>query len=113
MLQDRRDARAANLSGGQQHMLALAIALMHDPQILLIDELSLGLAPVIVQQVLDVVRELKARKLTMVLVEQSLDVALDIADRAVFIEKGEIRFAGSARELATRDDLVRSVFLGK
>jgi ABC-type branched-subunit amino acid transport system ATPase component len=113
MLQDRRDARAANLSGGQQHMLALVIALLHDPEILLIDELSLGLAPLIVQQVLDVVRALKGRKLTMVLVEQSLDVALDIADRAVFIEKGEIRFAGGARELAARDDLVRSVFLGK
>jgi ABC-type branched-subunit amino acid transport system ATPase component len=112
-LADRRSAAAADLSGGQQHMLALAIALMHDPEVLLIDELSLGLAPVVVQQVLDVVRDLKTRAMTMILVEQSVDVALDIADRAIVMEKGEIRFAGSAHELASRDDLVRSAFLGR
>ncbi len=94
-------------------MLALAIALMHDPEVLLIDELSLGLAPVVVQQVLDVVRGLKARNLTMILVEQSVDVALGIADRAVVMEKGEVRFAGTANDLASRDDLVHSAFLGR
>jgi ABC-type branched-subunit amino acid transport system ATPase component len=113
MLADRRAAVAADLSGGQQHMLALAIALIHDPDVLLIDELSLGLAPVVVQQVLDVVRELKTRAMTMILVEQSVDVALGIADRAVVMEKGEIRFAGTAHELASRDDLVRTAFLGR
>lgn len=113
MLAGRRAAVAADLSGGQQHMLALAIALMHDPEVLLIDELSLGLAPVVVQQVLDVVRDLKARAMTMILVEQSVDVALGIADRAVVMEKGEIRFTGTAHELASRDDLVRSAFLGR
>jgi ABC-type branched-subunit amino acid transport system ATPase component len=113
MLAGRRAAMAADLSGGQQHMLALAIALMHDPEVLLIDELSLGLAPVVVQQVLDVVRDLKTRAMTMILVEQSVDVALGIADRAVVMEKGEIRFAGTAHELASRDDLVRSAFLGR
>jgi ABC-type branched-subunit amino acid transport system ATPase component len=66
-----------------------------------------------VQQVLDVVRDLKTRAMTMILVEQSVDVALDIADRAIVMEKGEIRFAGSAHELASRDDLVRSAFLGR
>lgn len=113
MLADRRAALARDLSGGQQHMLALAIALMHDPEVLLIDELSLGLAPVVVQQVLDVVRDLKARNMTMILVEQSVDLALGIADRVVVMEKGEIRFAGTADDLASRDDLVRSAFLGR
>jgi ABC-type branched-subunit amino acid transport system ATPase component len=112
MLGERRSAPAADLSGGQQHMLAIAIALLHDPEILLIDELSLGLAPVVVQQVLDVVRELKTQNMTMILVEQSIDIALEIADRAVVMEKGEIRFAGASRELAARDDFVRSAFLG-
>lgn len=113
MLGERRRAAAADLSGGQQHMLAIAIALLHDPEILLIDELSLGLAPVVVQQVLDVVRELKTHDMTMILVEQSIDIALGIADRAAVMEKGEIRFAGSSAELAARDDLVHAAFLGR
>jgi ABC-type branched-subunit amino acid transport system ATPase component len=106
-----RHARAAVLSGGQQHLLALAIALLHDIDLLLVDELSLGLAPVVVQQVLDVVRELKASGLTMVLVEQSADLALDLADRALFLEKGSIRFDGEAAELAGRRDLLGAAFL--
>jgi ABC-type branched-subunit amino acid transport system ATPase component len=112
MLGERREERARELSGGQQHMLALALALMHDPEVLLIDELSLGLAPTMVQQVVDVVRVLKARQQTMILAEQSLDVALEIADHAVFMEKGQIRFVGTTRELMTRDDLLGAVFLG-
>lgn len=112
MLAGRRSTLAGDLSGGQQHMLALALALMHDPQILIIDELSLGLAPIIVQQVIEVVRQLKAEALTMIIVEQSIDVALDIADRAVFMEKGQIRFAGTADELEQRPDLLRAAFLG-
>jgi ABC-type branched-subunit amino acid transport system ATPase component len=112
MLAERRSTLAGDLSGGQQHMLALALALMHDPQILIIDELSLGLAPIVVQQVIEVVRRLKAEAMTMMIVEQSVDVALDIADRAVFMEKGQIRFIGTADELAQRPDLVRAAFLG-
>jgi ABC-type branched-subunit amino acid transport system ATPase component len=111
VLAERRTARAGELSGGQQHLLALAIAMVHDPELLLIDELSLGLAPVMVQQVLDVVRALKAEGLTIVLVEQSADLALEIADRAVFLEKGSIRFVGPCRELAERGDLLRAAFL--
>jgi len=88
------------------------MALMHDPELLLIDELSLGLAPVVVQELLGVVEQLKARGQTMIIVEQSLNVALAFADRAVFMEKGRVRFEGDARELAERDDLVRAVFLG-
>jgi ABC-type branched-subunit amino acid transport system ATPase component len=112
MLADRRETRARDLSGGQQHMLALALALMHDPDILIIDELSLGLAPIIVKQIIDVIRTLKAQSMTMIIVEQTVDIALDIADRAVFMEKGEIRFDGTALELAQRPDLVRAAFLG-
>ncbi len=69
-------------------MLALAITLLHDPDVLLIDELSLGLAPIVVEQLLTVVEQLKRDGLTIVIVEQSLNVALSIADRAVFLEKG-------------------------
>jgi ABC-type branched-subunit amino acid transport system ATPase component len=100
------------LSGGQQQMLALARVLMHDPEILLIDELSLGLAPVVVQRMLELVDELKARGQTILVVEQSLNVALAIADRAIFLEKGEVRFEGPAQELLERDDLARAVFFG-
>ncbi len=111
MLAEQMDKPAQDLSGGQQQMLALAMALLHEPEVLIIDELSLGLAPIVVQQVLEVVRTLKEQGLTMIIVEQSLNVALAISDRAVFMEKGEIRFDGSAQELATRDDLARAVFL--
>jgi ABC-type branched-subunit amino acid transport system ATPase component/sugar phosphate permease len=111
-LQGRLRDRAGNLSGGQQQMLALGMALMHDPEVLLIDELSLGLAPVVMQELLEVVENLKAQGQAMIIVEQSLNVALAIADRAVFMEKGRVRFEGPAQELLERDDLARAVFLG-
>jgi ABC-type branched-subunit amino acid transport system ATPase component len=112
VLTERRDSPARDLSGGQQQMLALAMALVHEPEVLIIDELSLGLAPVTIQALLETVRELKDQGLTMVIVEQSLNVALSIADRAIFMEKGAVRFDGPADELAGRDDLARAVFLG-
>jgi ABC-type branched-subunit amino acid transport system ATPase component/predicted MFS family arabinose efflux permease len=111
-LAGRMDQRAGSLSGGQQQMLALAMVLLHEPEVLLIDELSLGLAPAAVAGLLAVIERLKADGLTMIIVEQSLNVALAVADRAVFLEKGQVRFTGPARELAERDDLVRAVFLG-
>jgi ABC-type branched-subunit amino acid transport system ATPase component/predicted MFS family arabinose efflux permease len=111
-LQARLGDTAGLLSGGQQQMLGLAMALMHDPEILLIDELSLGLAPVMVESLLGVVDRLKRDGQTMIIVEQSLNVALAIADRALFMEKGRIRFEGPAADLLERDDLVRAVFLG-
>ena len=111
-LAERRTAAARDLSGGQQQMLALAMALVHEPDVLIIDELSLGLAPIMVQELLGIVADLKAQGMTMVIVEQSLDVALSLADRAIFMEKGQVRFDGPARELAERDDLARAVFLG-
>jgi ABC-type branched-subunit amino acid transport system ATPase component len=111
-LESRLADTAGLLSGGQQQMLGLAMALMHDPEILLIDELSLGLAPVMVESLLGVVDRLKADGQTMIIVEQSLNVALAIAERAVFMEKGRIRFEGPSAELLDREDLVRAVFLG-
>jgi ABC-type branched-subunit amino acid transport system ATPase component/predicted MFS family arabinose efflux permease len=111
-LTERRKQAARSLSGGQQQMLALARVLIHEPEILLIDELSLGLAPVVVQRMLELVDELKARGQTMIIVEQSLNVALAIADRAIFLEKGEVKFEGPAQELLERDDLARAVFFG-
>ena len=112
-LADRQDQRAGSMSGGQQQMLALARVLLHDPEILLIDELSLGLAPTVVQDLLALVERLQERGQTIILVEQSLNVALSVADRAIFLEKGQIRFEGPARELLERDDLARAVFLGR
>jgi len=112
VLRSRLDQPAGTLSGGEQQMLAIAGALLLEPKVLLIDELSLGLAPIMVQQLLEVVAALKDDGLTMVIVEQSINVALSIADRAVFMEKGQVRFEGPALELLERDDLVRAVFLG-
>jgi ABC-type branched-subunit amino acid transport system ATPase component len=93
-------------------MLALARVLLQEPEILLIDELSLGLAPVVVERLLGVVERLKAQGQTMLIVEQSLNVALSMADRAIFLDKGAVRFEGPAQELLRRDDLVRAVFFG-
>jgi ABC-type branched-subunit amino acid transport system ATPase component/MFS family permease len=112
-LSSRQSQSAASMSGGQQQMLALASVLLHEPEVLLIDELSLGLSPIMVQQLLVVVERLKEKGITIVIVEQSLNVALAIADRAVFLEKGQVRFEGAARDLLERDDLARAVFLGK
>ena len=112
-LERRQGQRANSMSGGQQQMLSLARVLLHEPEILLIDELSLGLAPTVVQDLLELIERLQERGQTIILVEQSLNVALSIADRAIFLEKGQIRFEGSAQELLERDDLARAVFLGR
>jgi ABC-type branched-subunit amino acid transport system ATPase component len=111
-LRERLEQSAGTLSGGEQQMLGLGQVLLLDPRLLVIDELSLGLAPVVVEQLLGVVEKLKQEGVTMVIVEQSINVALSIADRAVFMEKGQVRFEGAASDLIERDDLVRAVFLG-
>ena len=110
-LATRRDQPAGTLSGGEQQMVALGRAFIADPRLLLVDELSLGLAPVIVEQLLGIVRAFAARGTTLVLVEQSVNVALSVATTAYFMERGEVRFGGPAQDLLERDDLLRSVFL--
>lgn len=92
-------------------MLALSRALVVRPRVLLIDELSLGLAPVVVEGLLGTLRQMHADGTTLVLVEQSVNVALTIASRALFMEKGAIQFEGPASDLLGRTDLLRSVFL--
>ena len=110
-LRSRLNDPAAQLSGGQQQMLALAMAFLAKPKVLMIDELSLGLAPLVVEQLLNVVKEFKAQGMTVVLVEQSVNVALTAASKAFFMEKGAIRFHGLTAELLERPELLRSIFL--
>jgi ABC-type branched-subunit amino acid transport system ATPase component/ABC-type branched-subunit amino acid transport system permease subunit len=111
VLRERRRQLAGNLSGGEQQMLALSMALIAKPVLLLIDELALGLAPTIVERLLDAVRQINAQGTTVVIVEQSVNLALTVADRAYFLEKGEVRFSGATRELLDRADIMRSMFI--
>ena len=108
----RRKQLAGTLSGGEQQMLAIARALVLRPKMLMIDELSLGLAPVVVAQLMDVLKQLNATGLTILVVEQHATLAMETAERVLFMEKGQVRFEGRGKELAGRRDLLRSVFLG-
>ena len=110
-LRARINLPAGALSGGEQQMLGLAGSLLTRPQVLLIDELSLGLAPTVVAELLRVVRTINEEGTTVVVVEQSVNVALELAARAVFMEKGQVRFEGPTAELLQRPDLLRSVFI--
>jgi ABC-type branched-subunit amino acid transport system ATPase component len=109
-LRERYHQMAGNLSGGEQQMLGLGMAFIAQPRLLMIDELSLGLAPSVVEELLETVRRIRDQGTPMILVEQSINVALSIADRAYFMEKGEVRFEGPAEDLMD-SDVVRSVFL--
>ncbi len=111
-LEGRLGEQAGDLSGGQQQMLALARVMMHDPEILIIDELSLGLAPTVVQDLVANLQRLREAQQTMIVVEQSLHLALSLADETVFLEKGEVRHCGPARELIERPELMQAVLLG-
>ena len=111
VLRDRLHRAAADMSGGQQQMLALGMAFVAKPRVLLIDELSLGLAPVVVGQLLPIVQRVADQGTAVILVEQSVNVALTVAERAYFMERGTIRFSGRTDELLERKDLLRSVFL--
>jgi ABC-type branched-subunit amino acid transport system ATPase component len=108
----RRRQKAGTLSGGEQQQLAVAKALLLDPKVLCIDELSLGLAPIVVGELLEVIRRIHATGVTLVLVEQSLNIAAELCERAVFLEKGQVRFEGLTQDLLDRDDIARAVFLG-
>ena len=112
-LGDRLTQLAGTLSGGEQQQLALARALMLEPKVLCIDELSLGLAPVIVGELLEIVARIHETGVTLVLVEQSLNIAAELCERAVFLEKGQVKFEGRTAELLERDDIARAVFLGE
>ncbi|MGI8793267.1 MAG: ATP-binding cassette domain-containing protein [Acidimicrobiales bacterium] len=111
ILRRRWEAKAGNLSGGEQQMLTLGQAFIARPKLLMIDELSLGLAPVIVEQLLDIVKAIHEAGTTVILVEQSVNVAITLAQRAVFMEKGEVRFDGPTADLLSRPDILRAVFL--
>jgi ABC-type branched-subunit amino acid transport system ATPase component len=111
-LATHRKQDAASLSGGEQQMVALGCALLHEPRVLLVDELSLGLAPLVVQRLLEVLGALRDEGQTMVVVEQSLAVAARLTDRVVFVEKGAIRFDGAPADLTADEELARTVFLG-
>ena len=110
-LAERQDQLAGTLSGGEQQMLAIARALMARPKLLLLDEPSLGLAPLIVREVFSVIRRLREEGMTILLVEQMANQALAIADRAYVIETGAITLEGTGAELL-RDERVRSAYLG-
>ena len=111
-LGERLNQQAGTMSGGEQQQLALAKAILLDPVLLCIDELSLGLAPVVVQELLEIVTRIRESGVTMILVEQSLNVAAAMCERAVFMEKGAVSFEGATAELLERDDIARAVFLG-
>ncbi|MBA3654159.1 MAG: MFS transporter [Actinobacteria bacterium] len=111
VLRERADASAGDLSGGEQQMLSLAQAFLMQPKLLLIDELSLGLSPAMVGQLLEVVREIHRRGVTIVVVEQSVNVALNLAERAIFMEKGEVKFFGRTSDLLARPDILRAVYV--
>ena len=111
VLRERLDQKAGNLSGGEQQMLTLGQAFILKPTLLMIDELSLGLAPIIVEQLLGIVRSIHQAGTTVVLVEQSVNVAISLAERAIFLEKGEVRFDGPTADLLDRPDVLRAVFL--
>ena len=110
-LLERRSQLAATLSGGEQQMLAIARALMRGPSLLVLDEPSLGLSPILVQTIYRAIKDLRDRKMTILLAEQSAAVALALADRAYLLEAGEVVLEGGARAL--RDDpRVREAYLG-
>jgi len=110
-LEERRRQPASTLSGGEQQMVAIGRGLMSNPRILMLDEPSLGLAPVLVDEVLDTVRTLKDEGMTILLVEQNVREALDLADRGYILQTGRIVGEGTGRELMASDE-VKSAFLG-
>ncbi len=110
-LKERIDQRAGTMSGGEQQMLAVSRALMGDPKLLLLDEPSMGLAPVLVELIFDTIVKIRKQGVTILLIEQNATAALDVADRAYVLESGKVKISGTAQELSA-DDKVTKAYLG-
>ena len=111
-LKEREKQIAGTLSGGEQQMLAMGRALMSKPKLMMLDEPSMGLAPILVDQIFDIIRELHSSGVTILLVEQNAQMALSVANRAYVLETGTISMSGDAQDLLQNDD-VRKAYLGK
>ena len=110
-LEERRTQLAGTLSGGEQQMLAMGRAMMSKPRLLMLDEPSMGLAPILVEQIFDMIKELHSAGTTILLVEQNAQMALSVADRGYVLETGRISLSGTGAELAASED-VRKAYLG-
>lgn len=110
-LKERRKQIAGTLSGGEQQMLAMGRAMMSHPKLIMLDEPSMGLAPILVDQIFDIIRELHAAGTTILLVEQNASMALDVADRAYVLETGKITISGTGEELA-KSSVIQEAYLG-
>ena len=110
-LRERHWQHAGTLSGGEQQMLAMGRALMSHPELLMLDEPSMGLAPILVDQIFDIIKELHAAGTTILLVEQNANKALGVADRAYVLESGRVKLSGTGKELAESDE-IRKAYLG-
>lgn len=111
ILRERRNQQAGTLSGGEQQMLAIGRALMSNPRVLMLDEPTLGLAPVMVDKVKEIIFALKGRGITVLLAEQNVEMALSVSDRGYVLENGRVAMSASSGALA-RDERVRSAYLG-
>ena len=112
-LAERKEQLAGSMSGGQQQMLAIGHALMCDPKYLLIDEMSLGLAPLVVQRLANVVRDLKEQGAGIILIEQFTEMALDLADHACVMGQGQLRYSGDPGHLTDNPDVLKDLYLGR
>ena len=110
-LKERRNQVAGTLSGGEQQMLAIGRALMSKPSLIMLDEPSMGLAPILVQQIFDIIKELNKAGVTILLVEQNANMALSVADRSYVLESGKIVLSGTGEELM-ESEAVKKAYLG-
>ncbi|MCY7083086.1 ABC transporter ATP-binding protein [Streptococcus oralis] len=110
-LEERKNQDAATLSGGEQQMLAMGRALMSTPKLLLLDEPSMGLAPIFIQEIFDIIQDIQKQGTTVLLIEQNANKAIAISDRGYVLETGEIVLSGTGKELAASDE-VRKAYLG-